>query len=241
MPDRRISRRSMFSLPMLLLVACGGDDSADGDGRSDVRVDDVLAAASERMADTRSMRFSLDVNGDTFIDSAGSIRLRSARGELARPDKVAVEFQISVFGTGNVSIRMITIGEESWTTDLITGDWSPSPPEFGYNPSVLYDNQNGLGPVLGRIDDATLAGVEDVDGRPAYHVSGSVTEETIEVITSNTMAGADVSIEVWIDRETANLLMVKVAETAMSGKDAPATWTMTLGDHDEDVSIAPPA
>lgn len=237
-------RRSLLTMMVLavtlVLSGCGPGEEADTTPEAESTAEEILAAASARLSETQSLRFSLDIEGETYIDNAGTIRLVAARGDLARPDKVAVDFQVQLFGTGTVTIKMITIGSESWTTDLLTGEWSTAPPEFGYNPSVLYDNQEGLGPVMGRLQDPVLHGVEDLDGTEVYRVSGTASQETMGPITSNTMTGEPVGLELWIDAANWNLHRVVVTEPESSGKDEPATWTMNLSNHDEQVSIEPP-
>jgi hypothetical protein len=228
----------LVTLPML--AACG---SAGGDtepSEENGSADAILASASTRIAETQSMRFVLDVEGDTFIDTTQTIRLVAARGQLARPDSVEVEFQVSLFSAGSVSIRMISIGPKAWTTDLLTGNWGVAPAEFGYDPTVLYDNQNGLGPVMGRIEQPTLLGTEDVRGRTAHHIAGTVSEETIALVTSETMTGSGIAIELWIDAETSDLLRLRLAEPEDNGKANNAVWTMDLTDHGKQVSIEPP-
>jgi hypothetical protein len=204
-------------------------------------VNDLLNAASQRLAEVQAMHFTLDVEGKTLIDDSGAIRLESAEGDMARPDKVAVEFRVSIFGAGSVSIRMITIGDTSWTTDLITGNWGDAPPEFGYNPSVLYDNQDGLGPVMGKLENATIAGTEEVNDRQAYLVTGTVDPAVISKLTADTMGGEEVSIRLWIDVETNDILRVVLEEGTVEGKDEPATWTLNLSNFNQEVSIEPPS
>ncbi len=186
------------------------------------------------------MRFALEVEGETYVDATRTIQLLAARGNLARPNKVAVDFQVELFGTGTVTIKMITVGPDSWTTDLLTGEWGTAPPEFGYNPAVLFDNQQGLGPVMGRLQNPVLQGREEIDGREAYKVSGTASAATMGPLTSNTMSGDPIGLDLWIDTETSDLLRVVVREPENSGKDQPAVWTMRLTDHDEQVSIDPP-
>lgn len=233
------SRRA-FVISSVALCALGQPLPILANGQ-DTDVEDLLRNASTRLAEVESLHFTLDVEGETFIDESGAIRLESAEGDLCRPDKVAVEFQVSLFGAGTVSIRMITIGEESWTTDLITGNWGEAPPEFGYDPSKLYDNQDGLGPVMGKLDDPEIAGNEKVDDRECHHIMGTVRNEVISVLTAGTMSGEDVGIELWIDIDTSDLRRVKVIEPETDNKDNPATWELNLSDHDEEVTIEPPA
>lgn len=203
-------------------------------------VSQILADASTRLAEVESLHFTLDIEGETFIDDTHTIQLESAEGDLARPDMVVVEFKISLFGAGTVSIKMITIGEESWTTDLITGNWGDAPPEFGYDPSVLYDNQNGLGPVMGKVDSPELHDSEQIDDREAYRITGKVANDVIGPLTAGTMTGDAVALELWIDIETHDLLRVKVVEPESDDKDNPATWELNLSRFNEKVTIEPP-
>lgn len=240
---RLISRlRAMLAVLALLplLAACGSAGSDAEPTAESATVDDILASASTRIADTQAMRFGLAVEGDTFIDTTQTIRLLAARGQLARPDSVQVDFQASLFGAGSVSIRMISIGQNAWTTDLLTGNWGVAPVEFGYNPTVLYDNQNGLGPVMGRIENPQALGTEDVRGRTAHRIGGTASAETIALVTSGTMTGSAIAMELWIDAETSDLLRVRLAEPEDSGKAEPAVWTMDLTDHGQQVAIEPP-
>lgn len=206
----------------------------------DADASQILADASARLAEVESLHFTLDIDGETFIDETQAIQLVSAEGDLARPDKVVVEFKISLFGASTVSIKMVTIGEDSWTTDLITGNWGDAPPEFGYNPSVLYDNQNGLGPVMGKVESPELHETEEVNDREAYRITGTVADDVIGPLTAGTMTGESVEIELWIDVETHDLLRVKVVEPESDDKEHPATWELNLSRFNEKVTIEPP-
>lgn len=234
----RIRILSVLVTILLVVAGCGSEDSAGID--EDMPVSEILENSSQRLADTESVAFRMQVDGTTYIDSARTLRLLNARGTMARPDRVDVEFQIEVAGAPQVSIRMITIGQEAWTTDIVTGRWVEAQEEFGYDPSVLYDNQNGLGPVMGRIINPELVGIEEIDGRQTYHIRGMATEEIIGPLTGGTMRGSEIEVNVWIDGETWNLMRVTVAEPTDEGIENPATWTLGLGDHDEQVTIERP-
>lgn len=230
---------TMLLVLMTIVTACGGGNDTGGLDK-DIDVAKVLENASERLSETDTMHFSMDVEGTTVIDSAGTMRLLGAKGTMERPNKVDVQFQIRVLGAQTLSIRMITIGDRSWTTDIVTGKWVNAPSEFGYNPAVLYDNQDGLGPVMGKLDNAELAGTENIDGREAYHVTGTASQEVIRPLTSGTMTGDDIGIDLWIDGETWDILRIVVTEPEDSGKEHPATWTMNLSDFNQKVNIEPP-
>ena len=170
----------ILTMIAVTLAGCGSEESAKVD--EDIAVETVLENASERLAETQTMAFRMSVDGATYIDEAETLRLLSARGTMARPDRVDVEFQIEVAGAPRVSIRMITIGEESWTTDIVTGRWVEAQEEFGYNPGVLYDNQEGIGPVMGRLTNPEIVGVEEIDDRVGLAALPTLLEPSQQVL-----------------------------------------------------------
>jgi hypothetical protein len=244
--NHRLARFLAVLSLILLITGCGGseDDTSNDDAFTATPAVDattILRDASSRISQTQTMKFTLEISGTTMIDDSSTIQLLAARGSLERPGKVDVQFQIRVLGTQTASIRMITAGGQSWTTDLITGKWGPAPEEFGYDPALLFDTQNGLGPVMGRVTSPELIGSEDIDGRTAWHIHGTVTQAVIGPITAGTMHGDPVSLDLWIDADSSDLLKIQLAEPTNSGNDDPATWTMTLRAHDDPVTIEPPA
>lgn len=228
----------MLAIVAPLMAACGSDTGTTPD--KDIAVDEVLRNASTRLSETQTMAFRMSIEGTTWIDDAHTLRLLQARGTMARPNKVDVEFQVEVAGAPRVSIRMITIGDESWTTDIVTGRWVEAQEEFGYNPAVLYDNQQGIGPVMGKLENPEIVGTEEVNNVQTYHVRGTVTKEVIEPLTAGTMNGSSITVELWIDAGNWNLMRLRVAEPTDEGLEDPATWTMNLGDHDKQVTIERP-
>lgn len=201
---------------------------------------DILRAASIQLAATPTIRFELKIEGTTYVDDADAIQLLEAKGELVRPDRVFAEFKIKVLGAVTANINLITIGDEYWSTDLITGRWMSAPPEFTYDPKTLFDEQNGIGPVMDKVVDPVLLGEEEVDDRSCWRVQALVAQDIIGKLTSNTMDGEPITVDLWVDRETNNLMRAQLAEPKDNGKDEPATWVLNLHDHGADITIDPP-
>lgn len=200
----------------------------------------ILAEASKRLAETKSVHFDLEIEGETFIDDNKTIQLLEAEGDLLRPDRVSTTFKAKLLGTATATIELITIGEESWTTNLLTGNWEAAPEEFGYDPSILFDGEEGLGPVMGKVTEASREDDEEVDDRDAYHVKAIVEQSIIEGLTAGTMKGSPVAVELWVDRKTNDLLRAKLVEPESEGVENPATWILTISDHDRTVKIEAP-
>lgn len=232
-------RHRLFNLILTMLIV-SAISAPNALAQDDPSVDDVLSDAAAQLQETETMAFTMELEGTTYVDGAETIQLLGAEGVMQRPDRVDVTFTALVLGRQQISIRMITIGENAWITDIVTGKWVPSPPEFGYNPAVLYDDEHGLGPVMERMNDPELAGSEEIDGRDAWHITATVDGEVTSSMTSGTMRGSEQSLDVWIDKETDNVLQIRIGEPTDEDLEDPATWTLILTDHDEDVTIEQP-
>lgn len=225
----------LFTALVVLAVAVPPAFAQDEPG-----IDDLIADTAARLDETDSMSFEMELEGTMFVDDAESIQLKSAEGIMQRPDRVDVTFTAIVLGSQQISIRMKSIGDESWITDIVTGFWVPSPPEFGYNPSVLYDDEDGLGPVMERMNDPEIVGSEEIDGRDAWHVSATADGEIIATMTSGTMEGSIMSLDIWIDKETNDILQISISEPTDEDIEDPTTLTLKLSDHGKEVTIEPP-
>ena len=225
----------------MLLSGCGGEQPRPDRAGSPVATPtptEIMAAASRKLAATPTVGFTLDIEGDTFIDGAGTIRLLSASGDLVRPDRVRTEFKAEVLGRA-ITLQLITIGEQTWLTNIVDGSWGPAPVEFAYRPDVLFDTQDGLGPVMGRVKDVKREPDAEIDGEPAYHLVASAPQEVIGPLTYNTIQGSPVTVDLWIERATSDMLRARLSEPPQPGK-TPAVWTLELMRHGKEVEIAPP-
>lgn len=236
------TRRSLISgisvAALISIAGCGGQPQPTPTVATE-SPETILEAASARLAETQSVHFTLDVAGDTFIDSGKTIRLLGAEGDLVRPDRVQTTFQAEVLGRA-VSLQLITVGEQSWTTNILTGAWGPAPLEFSYQPDILFSTQDGIGPVMGRVEDVKREADDKVNGRDAYHLTAQVDESIVGPLTYYTIKGSPVTADLWIDRETNDLLRAQLAEPPRNDGSDPAVWTLDLSHHGQSIDIEPP-
>lgn len=203
---------------------------------------DILVRASERLAETQTVRFQLTVEGDTFIDEGKTLRLIEASGELARPDRVRTTFKVVALERATITVQLINVGNQWWTTDLITGEWTTAPVEFEYDPSVLFDNQDGIGPIMNRVKNAERLKDEKIHNREAFHIRAIVDQSVVGPLTSNILDGSPITVDLWIDQQSFDLLRARLAEPQVTtDQEKPATWTLDLFDHGAKVVIEPPA
>jgi hypothetical protein len=227
-------------LAVPLLAACGGTKASTVAPTPDLSATAILDHASRQLASTQTVHFTLTVEGQTFIDAQHTMQLLSAEGDLERPNKVSTSFKVKVANSATVGLKLITIGTKSWWTNIITGKWGPAPPDLGYNPTILFDNQGGIGPVMGKVKDPTRLADATIDGQQTYHVQAQVAESVIGPLTDNTMTGSPITVDLWIDAKTYDLLRAQLAEPSQPGKPHPATWVLDLSNQNKKVTIEQP-
>jgi hypothetical protein len=234
-------RSKLLAIALVLAVAFAAFParvSADDDDA--LTSQQILQNASKKLAETPTIRFELKIDGDTFIDNDQTMRLLEAKGILVRPDRVQTEFKLKVLGTVTISTSLIIVGSERWSTDLITGSWGPAPEEFGYDPGILFDNQQGIGPVMDRVQNATRLENEKIDDKDCFHLQAELDPAIIEELSSGNLTGSPVTADLWIDRETFDVLRVRLAEPDTVKDRDPATWTLDFSDQGKDLKVEPP-
>jgi lipoprotein LprG len=242
MPRRILS----LILPVLLvftMAACMGDDDGDDENTAaspvaDVTAEDVLAAGREAWAETESAHFVLDIEGDAYLDEDETLKLVSAEGDIKRPGSVAaaatVDAQISV-----VDISLVAVDGEIFITNLLSGNWERAPDDFSYDPSVLFSDTEGIGPIMTDLQNPEVEGTEDVNGQSAYRVTGTVPADRVAEITAGTIAGDEIEVTLWTGVEDAKLLRVVLTEPE-GIRESPATWTLNLTEHGKEIEIEAP-
>ena len=240
-PDHRLLLPSLTRLCLLVLLAfavaaCGGSAAKS----SDVDTPTLLAKTSERLNAVKSVHFTAAIEGAAYIDTARTIQLRSATGDIVVPDQMQAKIQIAL-GAANADVSLVAIGDDKYQTDLLTGRWGPAQPGFDYSPTILFDRSQGLSSVLGKLREVERAGEETVDGQAAYRLRAKVDRATIQPITSGAIEGDPVGAELWIARDSYNLLKLVLTEPKTPEKEKPAVWTLTLDKYDQPVTITRPA
>jgi hypothetical protein len=243
-------RQWLVSLTLIVLLAfiaagCRGnkkDEKTESPvavaSPTQVTAESVLEQAANEWAQTNSAHFTLEVEGNAFIDTNQSIRLISADGDIKRPDSVKATAKIDA-SIAEANVSLVFIGDQAWMTNLITGKWDKAPADFSYNPSVLFSDTDGIGPILKNLQNPTLEGTESIDGKDARKVTGAVDSATVQKITAGSIQGQTIAVSVWVAEADNRILQVELTEPPIEGRE-PATWTLKLTKHNESVEIEAP-
>lgn len=218
----------------LMLAACGG---SSGGSKADPKT--ILANTAKRLNEVKSVHFDVAIDGNAFIDTNRTISLRSASGDIVTPDRMQTKIKIGL-GSANIDVSLVTLGDEKYQTNPVTGQWGPAQEGFDYSPTVFFDKEKGLSTIVLKLRDVEQLADEKIDGQDAYHLKGKVDRAVIDPITSGTIEGDPVGVELWIAKDSSNLLKLVLTEPQTPNKAKPATWTLTLDKYDQPVTITKP-
>jgi lipoprotein LprG len=218
----------------LLLTACGPTIPQ-------IPPAEVITRAGEAMLQAPSFHFKIDIGGKPVIlNQVTQLALRSAEGDFARPDKMGVHLKV-LLAVAAAELDMIALGNEQYLTNVLTKQWEVLPPEFGFNPAVMFDPQVGLEQLLLKVglENAHWIGVETIDGKSVYHLQGSISGEHLQGMSGGLISKGPVDVDLWIDSDT-YLPRKAVIVDKDSDPEKPTTWTMTFSSYGKDVNITAP-
>lgn len=227
----------LLAAALAALSACTGDDTTDDPAAS---ADEVLRQASERFREVDTAHFALQIEGEVALDNGGLILLRSAEGEIERPNSAEAKADIS-FGGTNLSMTMIAIGDRQYITNFVTGRWEPAPEGLGYNPAILFDEDDGISGVLRDVQNAEIVETATVRGQESYHIRGLVSRETVRPMTGGAFTSEQIELDLWIAREGYDVLRVVLRDQPGGGEAEAATWTLEISNQNQPVSIEEPS
>ena len=223
-----------IALIAVALAGCGGSSqTSSGDTKT------ILDNTAKRLDAVKSVHFDAQIDGEAYIDTARTVQLKAANGDIVTPDQMQTRIKIGLAGV-NIDMSHVAIGNDRDQTNPVTGQWGPAQPGFDYSPTVFFDRDKGLSTVIGKLRDVEQLPDETIDGQDAYHLKGKVDRAAIEPITSGAIEGDPVTTDLWIAKGSHDLLKLVLTEPQTQGKAKPAVWTLTLGKYDQPVTITRP-
>jgi len=192
----------------------------------------ILAEAAVTMQQVETLAYSIELSGDPI--TVLGIEMQSARGEYAAPDSSRAVLRAKLGGL-TIELGTIAIADVSWVTNPLTNQWNEYTGSRAFNPSIIFDPQQGWLPLLTRdISDARL--VEPVEG-DTYVVRGTAAGSRVEVLTAGLVESQPVALDIHIQRATG---LVTLMDFATQGENGRTRWLLELSDFGQEVSISPP-
>ena len=200
---------------------------------------EIAQKSAERMTAISTFHFNIEVAGRRkAIDPLGTLILRRAEGDVARPDRAQSKIRVALSGV-IVEVEAVGIGNRQWLTNPLTRRWEEAPKGWGYNPAVLFDAQIGLASLLKRVEGLTRATDESLDGKSHYRLTGRIAGNEIAPMTAYMVTGSDVSFTLWVGADDFILRKVHIVEKDAGDSDA-TEWDILLSQFDKPVRIEQP-
>jgi hypothetical protein len=177
--------------------------------------------------------------GPAYLDDNQVLNFSSAEGVYQAP--AAIDAELTVLTSGaTIAIQTIAIGSDQWITNPVNQRWEELPPDWGFNPAILFDPNQGWKPLLQEdISDARLVETSNFGGVTRYRIRATASGPRVATITGGVAAGENVEIEALVDPETYYIIQLQFSTVTSSGE--PADWLLKFSDFNAPVSVeAPP-
>ena len=232
-------RRAYFLLILagLFLVACGGDELED------LPAEEIVANSAAAMSEIEGFRFAIDRTGAAaYLDPDQTISFRRAEGYYAAPD--SAQATVRVITPGLVTeVNVISIDETQWQTNIMSTEWEQLPPNWGFNPAVLFDADIGIQSILATdMTSMQLLEPEKLDDGPdetLYVVSGTLDGRRIYSMSYGLIGPEPLQVTLWITPESFELVRAVITEVN-SGDEEPSVWQVDFNEIGRVVDIKPP-
>ena len=235
---RRIA--PLFALLAALLAACARPAEPTPVPTPTPTPREISAAIGRATQASQSVHFAVSLSGAPVpLDATGLTVLNAMEGDLKRPDAVLALLDVTV-GGAVAEIRTVSLEGRQYITNPITRAWQCLDPGAAFDPAVLFAPDGGIEALLqDGLDEVELVGVEELDGRPSYHLRGSIAGEKLQPISGGLLGAGPVQVELWADQETLRASRLQLTDAA-ADPAAPTVWTLTFSDYDKAVEVRAP-
>ncbi|MCB8945337.1 MAG: LppX_LprAFG lipoprotein [Ardenticatenaceae bacterium] len=228
---------------LLLLLLVMSLAACDTEEVPTVSPEEIVQKTADSLNQLPGFHFIIERTGaPAFVDPDGLIAFRRAEGDYTAPDKARAI--VRVIAPGLVTeVNVISIGAVQWQTNIVTGAWEELPPNWGFNPAVLFDPAVGLPAILQNdLSELQLVGTEPLEGvtnDAVYRLTAVVAGDSIYQMSGTLIGPEAVTAEFWVDPATFHPLRILVTEP-VPGSDEPSLWQVDFSQMGEVVAIEPP-
>ncbi len=191
----------------------------------------LLESSSAALQEANTYHFDMDMQMKSGAQPTAADVSFTLTGDVLAPDRMHATMSMSAAGTP-IKTEMIVISQTTYFVNPTTGNWEiASAPVAPLRPDMFTTAETkGL-------EDLKLAGIEDLDGTPVYHLTG-----TFPMKAAGLLEG-DLLLEYWIGSEDALPRQITAHGNLTASSTMPTssiTITMQLSDSGKKVAIEAP-
>ena len=206
----------------------------------------MLEETAESLRNLQSTEFVVRHETGSIFVPGFSAKMTDATGvwDNARGAELAIDaYMVPDAQTepeSGIYIQMLAVitPDAYYSTDPISGAWMKQPPGFA---PIPVDRLNLLvADLVAGIAAPALVGQEDVDGSPAYRISGDAPAQGLDWLPLNPSDDQTVQIEVWTDTERKLLRKLRITGAVGSFDQPDTVREILLTNINGDADIQPP-
>ena len=187
--------------------------------------------------------FIIDRSGrPAYLDPDETISFRRAEGFYVSPDKGIAE--VRVIAPGIVTdVSVISIKDIQWETNLLTNEWTQLPPDWGFNPAVLFDPEIGIQSILvSDLSNLTYVGSEKLDNGHddyLYVLEGELAGDNMYQMSYGLIGPEPMPVKLWIAPGSFELHRALITDPNREGEES-TMWQVDFSEFGRVVNIQPP-
>lgn len=215
----------------IALGACGGVDS-DID-TSGVDVEELLAAAADRMDAVSSFRFELEHENGTATIVRG-FEMERAEGDVEGADRMRLLVKVKA-GPLNAELEMIVLPDESWITNPLTGRWEREDIDV----ASFFDPAEGVTALMRAIDGGEVTGAQPINGVDAFRIEADVASESLTLF-GDAREGKTIRLKAWIGVDDPVVHRIEAVGGIVADEPNDLVRRLTFSDFGETFDIEAP-
>ncbi len=234
----------MKKLALLLLIFFWVGAACRPEPEPELTPEEIVQNTAQRMNQLSGFQFSITHSGPSaYLDPDNLVSLVRADGNYAAPDRAAATVLVKL--TGFVTkVDVVSVAEVQWQTNPLTGQWEELPPNWGFNPAVLFDAEIGLPTILSAdMSDLVLAGREKLEEGPDAELvvlTGKVAGDRLFSMSGGLIGPSVADAQLWVMPETFELVRVVLTEPAAGEEESASVWQVDFANYDQALEIEPP-
>lgn len=196
----------------------------------------IAQRAIDKLGTLNSFHFDLSTDTGGKPGANSGFALLSAKGDVARPDKLSAALQASLGGF-TASLNYISAGGKHYMTDPISKQWMEVPPQF--NTIAVFSPESGAPAIVKGMQSLQKQGTEQVDGVESYHLSGTAPGDVLQPLLGASAPGP-LKADVWIGMNDFLTRRITVTGPIFQGEPDNTVRTLLLSKFDETIDISAP-